>query len=225
MPTPAAFKAAEKRFKHCKDDGSGTLDSRCTEDLIDFHSPEANTPENRRLLEQVAVDESAPAWLRDARIYALRGVDGFRFICSPFTPTAQLGWARQALQSWVEPPSVTNLSESSDTQQVGHTGLWAAHQQSGSGSPLSRVSWATLGYHYQWTPRSYDPGKHSHFPPELARLAADLALASGGRLRAEAAIVNYYKSNATMGGHRDDAEPFQERQRLGFISALSGVSR
>ena len=216
---PNAFRAAEKRFRRC-----GTADPSAVStlaDAIDFARPETNTPANLALLETVAVDADAPAWLRDARVYALRGVDGFRFICSPFSAAAQLEWARTALRSWAEPPDgVTNLDPpgAGAPARAREEALWDAHRRGGSSSSggvaaaksqLSKLAWVTLGYHYQWTERRYEPTKRSRFPPQLARLADELASAAGWRLRAEAAIVNYYHAGSTMGGHRDDAEPFQ----------------
>ena len=44
----------------------------------------------------------------------------------------------------------------------------------------------TLGYHYQWTERKYDPTQRSLFPPSLAALAADLGAACGDPIVAEA---------------------------------------
>lgn len=202
-----AFRAAEKRFRRCKD----SCDKSVLSDVIDFHFPEANSFANRELLQPVKVNEGAPTWLSDARVYSLRGVDGFRFICSPLSPAVQLSWARQALQSWAEPPHETNLSSGTGREtQAENAGLWAAHLRDARKSSLSRLSWSTLGYHYQWTPRCYDQDKRSRIPSELAQLAADLASVGGWRLRAEAAIVNYYNVSSTMGGHRDDAEPYQE---------------
>jgi alkylated DNA repair protein alkB family protein 1 len=41
---------------------------------------------------------------------------------------------------------------------------------------LSKLSWTTLGYHYNWTERMYDHTKRqSGFPPKLAKLSSELA--------------------------------------------------
>lgn len=44
------------------------------------------------------------------------------------------------------------------------------------------------------------------FPAPLASLVSSLAAAVGSSTRAEAAIVNYYAMDSTLGGHLDDAE-------------------
>ena len=76
------------------------------------------------------------------------------------------------------------------------------------GSVLSRVRWATLGYQYNWTERSYSKSRFVPFSAQLAQLAQRLAHACSSRysLAAEAGIVNFYPDNQVMGGHRDDGE-------------------
>ena len=159
------------------------------------------------------MDASTPEWLRSARIWAINGIDGFRFLRCPFSVEAQLQLVRSALSEWIEPPSANNLATAhgvSAAAAADHTNLWARHSAQPDGSLLSKLTWATVGYQYQWTPREYDPRFRSHFPAELAQLASALAGACGWSLRPEAAIINLYSHGSLMGGHRDDAEPCQD---------------
>ena len=71
-----------------------------------------------------------------------------------------------------------------------------------------KLSWATMGYHYDWTARSYTEAEKSAMPPELQQLSEELLkmLPKCGSFKASAAIVNYYNRTSLMRGHRDDLE-------------------
>ena len=80
---------------------------------------------------------------------------------------------------------------------------------------FSKLSWATMGYHYDWTERSYHPQKKSKMPDLVARISTLFATASPPSasntqqrpsFTPSASIVNYYTTKSTMGGHRDDLE-------------------
>ena len=168
----------------------------------------------------------APEWLRAAKVWSVRGIDGFRLIRCPFTPEAQLQLVRSALSEWVEPPSANNLATArgvSSAATADQTRLWERHVASPADSLLSKLTWAAVGYQYQWTPRTYDVRCHSPFPRELRQLAVDLAGACGWALRPEAAIINLYNAASTMGGHRDDAEPNQAAPIVSISLGLEGV--
>eukprot|EP00967_Tisochrysis_lutea_P093982 scaffold136305_cov33-Tisochrysis_lutea.AAC.2 len=135
----------------------------------------------------------AARWLQSARVYELEGAEGFRLLRSPFSPLQQLRLCAAALCEWAEPPNESNLllhhgpvSRLFDAHLAGH-------------SLLHKLSWVTLGYHYQWTPRRYDARRRSPFPRELGAITSELAHAAGYAIRPEAAIVNYYHSKSTMG--------------------------
>jgi len=79
-----------------------------------------------------------------------------------------------------------------------------------------KLSWATLGYHYDWTARTYTEDARSPVPHRLAQLATRLAgMVQSSEVHKDcppnqfvpsAAIVNYYNTKQIMGGHRDDLE-------------------
>lgn len=86
---------------------------------------------------------------------------------------------------------------------------------------LKKMSWCTLGmfthiskyfftfagYQYDWTNRKYHQQQPVPFPKDIATLTCLVAHATGaGPYRPEAAIVNYYKTDGSMGGHLDNAE-------------------
>ena len=208
---PNPFRVAEKSFKAYKDGRPCDAMKR----LVDFA-----VPDDDGVFSRVPVSDLAPPWLHAAQIYSLQGVDGFRFIRCPFDHDAQLRLASTALREWIEPPSATNL----ELHGVGPlTNLWEGHERDPHGSSLSRLTWATVGYQYQWTERQYDPSKHSPFPAELEQLGSDLAAACGWVLHPEAAIINLYGVWSTMGGHVDDAEPCQTAPIVSISLGLDAV--
>lgn len=131
-----------------------------------------------------------------------------------------------ALSEWVEPPSANNLATArgiSAAAAADATRLWACHMERPADSLLSRLTWAAVGYQYQWTPRTYDRRCYSPFPHGLAQLATELACACGWSLRPEAAIINLYNASSTMGGHKDDAEPCQEVPIVSISLGLEAI--
>lgn len=192
----SAFRLAEKRFRH------ETAES--FSEVIDFHQPNANSPANRALLCRLPPHHASPSWLQEAPIYSIRGVEGFRFVCRALDEVGQLTWARAALSTWPEPPSLTNLQPTGVVDaDVSKSRMWEEHCMGGAArTQLSKLAWATLGYHYQesavsaiprsvsgeftwlvqlvqWSERIYDESKRSDFPSDLGRLAADIAASVG----------------------------------------------
>jgi DNA alkylation damage repair protein AlkB len=61
---------------------------------------------------------------------------------------------------------------------------------------FEKLSWATLGYFYDWTQRRYHEDDCSPFPTNLAAL---------GRVFAQLSLFGY-REKGVMGGHRDELE-------------------
>jgi len=85
---------------------------------------------------------------------------------------------------------------------------------------FDKLSWATAGYHYDWTARSYNEHMKSPVPPVMSALGSLFAeldpslsppsrgqgFAHENKFMTSASIVNYYSLRSKMGGHRDDLE-------------------
>lgn len=74
---------------------------------------------------------------------------------------------------------------------------------------LRKLRWATVGLQFDWSKKKYNPSlPHRPIPADLATLAARLArpASQGTEFHAEAAIINYYGPDDTLGGHIDDME-------------------
>ncbi|XP_021745011.1 alpha-ketoglutarate-dependent dioxygenase alkB-like [Chenopodium quinoa] len=75
---------------------------------------------------------------------------------------------------------------------------------------LRKLRWSTLGLQFDWSKRNYDVSlPHNKIPAELCQLVKKLAvpaMPSGDVFKPEAAIVNYFASGDSLGGHLDDME-------------------
>lgn len=137
--------------------------------------------------------------------YRVAGRDGFVVVPGALTLREQLRWAWTCVAEY-SMERHTNLSVLHGPQPD----LWAAACAAAEGGDFTafrKLRWASLGYHYDWNARRYDPAAVTPFPPALAGLAASLAASAGWPgMRAEAALCNYYPNKAYMGPHVDDAE-------------------
>ncbi|KAL3925880.1 MAG: hypothetical protein SGILL_000092 [Bacillariaceae sp.] len=104
---------------------------------------------------------------------------------------------------------------------------------------FAKLSWATMGYHYNWTERSYRQDEKSEMPTVLEHLSMRFARTcllleeSGEELNDEkrrsvafnptASIVNYYNIKSVMGGHQDDLELALDKPIVSISLGLPAV--
>ena len=88
-----------------------------------------------------------------------------------------------------------------------------------------KLSWATMGYHYDWTHRTYTEAAQSELPIELQQLSEELLkmLPNCGSFKASAAIVNYYNHKSLMRGHRDELEYDFTKPVISMSLGLSAI--
>lgn len=172
-----------------------------------------NTPECATLIRDFASgnvgDECAMCanlglrFHKDWRVYTFEGLSGFFYIRNPFTTRGQRYWVQKSLAEYTrKPTSVSNL----DLHHNNLDDLWSL-QQSGKCTLMEKLTWITLGYHYNWDKKIYDRTKCSTFPNCLSDLAKHVA----GCLHfktfvPDAAIINYYNAKSTLGIHNDHSE-------------------
>ncbi|XP_070776391.1 nucleic acid dioxygenase ALKBH1 [Enoplosus armatus] len=169
--------------------------------------------------------------VRDWRAFGLRGYPGFIFISNPFLLGSQACWVRQCLKTYPQKPNVCNLDmhmSPSDTQDI-----WGKSVR-GHGVPVSkkrepktlleRLRWVTLGYHYNWDTKTYSSNHHTPFPADLHLLSFQIAAACGfPGFDAEAGILNYYRSDSSLGIHVDESELDHSRPLLSFSFGQSAI--
>ena len=85
---------------------------------------------------------------------------------------------------------------------------WSFHRKSNKErSLIQQLRWVTFGYHHNWDTKVYQSDHHSPFPTDLAGMTELIAGAFGYETyKAEAAIVNFYHMDSTLGGHTDHSE-------------------
>ncbi|MED6280635.1 hypothetical protein CHARACLAT_012817 [Characodon lateralis] len=187
-------------------------------------------------LDQAAVSDQEAACvglrpIRDWRAFGLQGYPGFIFISNPFLRGSQAFWVRQCLKTYSQKPNVCNLDmhmSPNDTQDI-----WARSVQA-IRSPISfkrqpktlleRLRWVTLGYHYNWDTKTYSANSYTPFPADLHMLSVRITAACGfPGFTSEAAILNYYRSDSSLGIHVDESELDHSRPLLSLSFGQSAI--
>lgn len=179
---------------------------------IDFAQPDERIKQN--------VQMSEP-------LFEIPGVPGFLYLPQVLHPDLQLLLAQQALTTYCEPPHATNMDPQLQPEDY-RTPLfqkWKRNRKAnGEKRNLSKLSWATLGYQYDWSRRSYHAGARSEMPNLLSTIAAYFGQFAGvDDLVASAAIVNFYSIKSRMGGHRDDLEEALEQPIVSLSLGLPAI--
>jgi alkylated DNA repair protein alkB family protein 1 len=189
-------------------------------------------------------------------LYELRAKPGVYVAPRALGVALQRCVAYAALTRYCEAPHATNLEgvppKPHQVVNAPHENMWyrwkqeqpqtppsvaAARKDSRKRPPPSplyyrsfrKLSWATVGYHYDWTRRLYHADAYSDVPAALQDIGALFARTVAGlekesralpptatpnqnstskapRFTVSAAIINYYTCKSVMGGHRDDLE-------------------
>lgn len=89
---------------------------------------------------------------------------------------------------------------------------------------LSKLRWATLGYHHNWDTKHYSEDSKTEIPKDLKNLTNCFAKILGFHdFTAEAAIVNFYRMNSTLAGHIDHSEAFLEAPLFSISFGQSAI--
>ena len=104
------YKKEERRFR-CLGKGADAAPASLWADMVDFAHPENCSDDLRSRMQTVAPSAACPPGFDPAaRIHALRGFDGFRFIPRPFSDAEHLRWVVACCRDFSAPPyAVTNL--------------------------------------------------------------------------------------------------------------------
>nr|XP_055027786.1 nucleic acid dioxygenase ALKBH1 [Misgurnus anguillicaudatus] len=169
--------------------------------------------------------------VKDWRAFGLHGYPGFIFISNPFLPGSQQYWTKQCLKNYPQKPNVCNLDmhmSSAETENIWEKSIDDI-QRKGSGKRepktlLEKLRWVTLGYHYDWNSKTYSPDHYTPFPSELHSLSHKVAAACGfPGFNAEAGILNYYRSDSSLGIHVDESELDHTQPLLSFSFGQTAV--
>jgi alkylated DNA repair dioxygenase AlkB len=207
-------------------------------------------------------------------LYTLEGYDGFLYAPQALPLDLQLQLAYHAVSSYCERPHKTNIelvepkAFEVDNSCMSMWDLWKQENDfpcprvpvEGGNSAFpklgkdrrfyksfAKLSWATMGYNYDWTARAYHDDDRSPIPADLATLSQYFAAAERrwrisrdgnhtapptderadastvDSFKPSACIVNYYNSKSIMGGHRDDSEPAVHQPIVSFSMGRPAV--
>lgn len=195
QPATAASQPVSADAGHCVPVHSSTADSKGS-----THPPSAQH------------DSEAPsqALLTPASQWTVKRIRGAWWIRGAIDGALQQQLAVEALTTWSEPTVSRANIDAHDPSARAAGALWPRAQSgldSQASSKLAKISWLTLGYHYDWTDKVYKAEDHSVMPPLLADLCRQLAQALGlGDFDAQAGIINFYATDGFLGPHTDHSE-------------------
>ncbi|XP_046462692.1 nucleic acid dioxygenase ALKBH1-like [Daphnia pulex] len=129
------------------------------------------------------------------KVFTIHKHSGLYFISNPFTESGVQHWIERSFENYCLPPNPTNIKENVDLNNCQDYTI------------LQKLRWATLGYHHNWDTKEYDESSKGEFPLDLNLLSSIIAQSIGFlSFKAEAAIVNYYALDSSIGGHTDHSE-------------------
>ncbi|KAJ8411793.1 hypothetical protein AAFF_G00154310 [Aldrovandia affinis] len=151
--------------------------------------------------------------VQEWKAFGLRGYPGFIFISNPFLPGSQQHWVKQCLK--VDRAYLGEERTSDEEQRF---------RKAGTKTLLEKLRWVTLGYHYNWDTKTYSAEHYTPFPADLQTLSRYVAAACGfSAFTAEAGILNYYRSDSSLGIHVDESELDHTRPLLSFSFGQTAV--
>ncbi|XP_031785689.1 nucleic acid dioxygenase ALKBH1 [Nasonia vitripennis] len=143
-------------------------------------------------------------------IYEFLDVPGLILIENPFTAEGQQEWILKCLKEYSKKPNILNIDAHgllNDDETWWESCFGKSHNE----DLLSKLRWATLGYHHNWDTKHYSENLRTEMPKDLTNLTNYFAEVLGfHQFKAEAAIINYYRMNSTLAGHTDHSEVFLE---------------
>ncbi|XP_069576884.1 nucleic acid dioxygenase ALKBH1 [Brachyistius frenatus] len=205
-------------------------------DVIDFSSGVPSEQVVAAKLHPAAVSDVDAARVglqpvRDWRAFSLQGHPGFVFISNPFLRSSQPYWVRQCLKTYTQKPNICNLDmhmSPSDTRDIWDKSVHGLRRPPGGQRDpktlLERLRWVTLGYHYNWDTKTYSADSCSPFPADLHLLSSHVTAVCGfPGFISEAGILNFYRSDSSLGIHVDESELDHTRPLLSFSFGQSAV--
>ena len=148
-------------------------------------------------------------------IYILNGlVESCYYIPNYVDQTRSVELLDEILNHMIDsPPNSSSL----DRARV-YTHLWKDYLKNPEdlSTPLNKLRWSCVGFHYNWGERSYNKAEWSEFPKSFeliySSVLKDINLTRGKDPLTgspQSAIINFYHAHRIsdrLGGHRDDVE-------------------
>lgn len=186
-------------------------------DVVDFANVEGNTEANRAMMHKVVLENP------DVVCYTFSAVPGLLLFPGALTTEEQVHYCREAILRY------------GDSRE--HPNILSTHAKEPRETQLYQppMRWATLGFSYQWTSKTYDPTLYSSFPRDVkgkmeslmayvARVNQDQwHLPHHESYQPQTAIVNYYPVGAMMMCHQDISEETLQQPLVSLSFGCSAV--
>ncbi|XP_034941795.1 nucleic acid dioxygenase ALKBH1 isoform X2 [Chelonus insularis] len=158
------------------------------------------------------------------KVYEFVQIPGLIFIKNPFTPAGQRYWITKCLKDYSKKPSKSNID--AHNLLLDNETWWdvCTTDKKRAINLISKLRWATLGYHHNWDTKHYSEDSKSEIPSDFVELSRILAKSVGFmNFNAEAAIINYYQMNSTLAGHIDHSEMNMEAPLISISFGLTAI--
>eukprot|EP01127_Copromyxa_protea_P013687 TRINITY_DN3697_c0_g1_i1.p1 TRINITY_DN3697_c0_g1~~TRINITY_DN3697_c0_g1_i1.p1 ORF type:complete len:203 (-),score=31.78 TRINITY_DN3697_c0_g1_i1:31-564(-) len=130
--------------------------------VLDFTNLEGNLEANKEIIQKVTLEKpfESKHFNNVTHYYSISTLPGLFFIPNPFTNNQQKHWIQTCIKEYPigNPNNITNLEGNKKLFDT-----WTAEI-------MPNLRWSSLGYHFQWTPRTYEEEKQSEFPSEMQEL-------------------------------------------------------
>jgi DNA alkylation damage repair protein AlkB len=242
---PTAYKAAQLRYRR------QPLNLNRSDDfteLLDFSNPSLHPnlicpydPEKERFYR--------------GPLFTISSVPGFLYAPQAISKSLQMDLAHQSLSEYCEPPHATNMDatmlppNNNGNTPLSDLSLWTQWKQENNFQKnterktsenskgavnigrkrrrcLENLSWATMGYQYDWNARSYTEDAKSPVSPLLACLSkvfAEISLPDNKPFTPSACIIKIYTDKTIMGGHQDDLEFAMDKPVVSISMGLPAI--
>jgi len=202
-------------------------------------------------------------------VFGLKSHCGFLYVPQAISDDLQTFLAYKAVTEFCESPNMTNIdsipikeNEINNSDEDTMWSLWKKEngftgmnrdldcnrskrsktdsiQKTRFYRSMDKLSWATSGYHYDWTARAYSEDRKSEVPSIMKYLGSYFSQLDekynknepipnekddeSKGFHAQASIVNYYSLKSIMGGHKDDLELDHSQPVISISIGLSAV--
>nr|CCC89937.1 unnamed protein product [Trypanosoma congolense IL3000] len=199
--TLTAFRQVEKKYKLYRYDRRASRHMNVPEtdfsDVVDFRDVDRNTERNLSMISSEDRHEEG----RVVKCWTFSGAPGVTFLPNFLTEEEQQQLCRAAILEY------------------GDSGLHPNHLSTHAKEPRETtryeppMRWATVGFSYQWSSKSYSREKYSYFPQRLRDCVERITRLCGTSVPYEpqTSIVNYFPVGAMMMAHQDVSEEMLEQ--------------
>ncbi len=228
-----AFRLEEKKYKLYKPTKVGRRLVQPPEtdfsEVLDFRDISKNSDENRAKMHRV----SLPAATKE--MYTFSGLPGLVFLPNFLSVKEQQYWMSRSLNDFSSAPfpnNETTLVNGPEGEKMDPEKKQEILNRKGYRNGLR---WATLGYSYNWSKKTYHPDEKVEFPSELSKLVKEivhdyfafafppLSEEYATNYEGQTSIVNYFPGGSQMCAHQDVSEAAMEKPLVSISLGCTSV--